>query len=197
MVCKWSFCKKLINFVNFFQIAAFLDPTTYRFLSNEDIAEGERLLLSEYDMSDSFNRLHINTAATTMTLSSTATSSSPIHQRSSSSTSKKSSLDDFFHVCEMTTKSNTSTIPAKNNLSFKEELCHYMSTAGSSTTFSEYWCDNETVLSKLSRFVKLYNCIPATSVPSESAFSIAEHYQRKARSSLSSTALRYFMVLRQ
>ena len=175
-----------------------MDPTTYRFLTDEDVAEGGRLLVSEFDVSGPFNRLNLDNPATIMTSTSTSISSSLNHQHTSSSTSKEnSSLDEFLHICEMISKSNSTNISTTNNLSFKEELCHYMSTAGPSSSFREYWCQNEIILPKLSQFVKLYNCISATSVSSESAFSIAGYYQRKVRSSLSSTALRHSMILRQ
>jgi hypothetical protein len=96
----------------------------------------------------------------------------------------------------MPSLSNSTTISIKKQLSFKEELCHYMATARTKSSFSNYWCQHEVLLPQLSQFVKRYNCIPCTSVPSESAFSIAGHIQRKARASLSSTALRYLMILR-
>ncbi|CAF5076479.1 unnamed protein product, partial [Rotaria magnacalcarata] len=176
-------------------IAAFLDPTSYQYLTDEDIGESERTLLSEFDVTQSFDRLQIDTSVTTTMSMSTST---PLgHQRTQNSTTpqEKLTLDEFFRMCEMPSASNVTTNSIKKQLSFKEELCHYMSTAGSSSKFSEYWCQHEMLLPQLSQFVKKYNCIPATSVPSESAFSIAGYLQRKARSSLSSTALRYSMVL--
>ncbi|CAF2180976.1 unnamed protein product [Rotaria magnacalcarata] len=178
-------------------IAAFLDPTSYQYLTDEDIGESERTLLSEFDVTQSFDRLQIDTSVTTTMSMSTST---PLgHQRTQNSTTpqEKLTLDEFFRMCEMPSASNVTTNSIKKQLSFKEELCHYMSTAGSSSKFSEYWCQHEMLLPQLSQFVKKYNCIPATSVPSESAFSIAGYLQRKARSSLSSTALRYSMVLRE
>ncbi|CAF3408737.1 unnamed protein product [Rotaria socialis] len=178
-------------------IAAFLDPTAYRYLTDEDSSEAERILLSEFDVTQLFDRLQIDTSVTTMMSMST---SRPLgHQSTQNSTTsqEKSTLDEFFRMCEMPSASNITTNSIKKQLSFKEELCHYMSTAGSSSKFSEYWCQHELLLPQLSQFVKRYNCISATSVPSESAFSIGVYLRRKARSSLSPTALRYPMILRE
>jgi hypothetical protein len=72
-----------------------------------------------------------------------------------------------------------------------------MATARSASNFSQYWLNHKANLSQLLQFVKRYNCIPATSVLCESKFSIAGYIQRKTRSSLSSSALRYTMVLRE
>ncbi|CAF1506058.1 unnamed protein product [Rotaria magnacalcarata] len=176
-------------------IAAFFDPTSYRYLTDEDISEAERILSAEFDATQLFDRLQIDTSVTTTMSMSTST---PLgHQRTQNSTTpqEKSTLDEFFRICEMPSAPNVTTNSIKKQLSFKEELCHYMSTVGSSSKFSDYWCQLEMLLPRLSQFVKKYNCIPATSVPSESAFSIAGYLQRKARSSLSSTALGYSMIL--
>jgi hypothetical protein len=48
----------------------------------------------------------------------------------------------------------------------------------------------------LARLVRHYCIMPMTSVASESAFSMAGYIQRKHRSSLSATTLRYSMLLR-
>ena len=165
----------------------------YSRLSAETIVEAEQALLSEFDI-QSFGRLQINTSATT-TNSMLASTQYPV---TSNSTTRQegTALDEFYRVCGISLPSNVSTISINKQLSFKEELCHYMSTAGSYSSFSLYWCQHEPVLPQLSKFVKRFCCIPATSVPSEAAFSVAGHIQRKSRASLSSTALRYLMILR-
>jgi len=105
-------------------------------------------------------------------------------------------LDEFYRLCGVPLSSNLHAASINKQLSFKEELCHYMSTARSYSNFSDYWRQHEANLPQLSKFVKRYCCIPATSISSEAAFSIAGHIQRKSRSSLSSTTLRYLMILR-
>ncbi|CAM4885604.1 unnamed protein product [Rotaria socialis] len=77
-------------------IAAFLDPTSYRYLTDENISEAERTLLSEFDVTQSFDRLQIDTSVTTTLSISTST---PLgHQRIQNRTTRqeKSTLDEFF-----------------------------------------------------------------------------------------------------
>ena len=175
-----------------------MDPTTYPYLSDEDIREAERLILFEFDIDQSFDRLQLNSSTITTT-SSMAISSSPTAQGCSTSTTRQgsSSLNDFLRMCEMPMPSKSATASVKKHLSFKEEICHYMATARTIPHFSDYWNHHRTLLPQMVQFVQRYNGIPATSVPSESAFSIAGHIQRKSRSALSSTSLRYLMVLRE
>ncbi|CAF1216161.1 unnamed protein product [Adineta ricciae] len=176
-------------------IAAFLDPTTYRLLEDEERFEAERLLLVEFDINQSLEGLRINIPATTANSESTSSHHEPML---SSTTSKQtSSLNEFLSICEMTLPECTPTPFVKETFTFKEELCHYMATNRSQSDFAKYWLQEEKNLPKLLQFVKRYNCIPATSVPAESAFSVAGYIQRKTRSSLSTTGLRYSMILRE
>ena len=62
--------------------------------------------------------------------------------------------------------------------------------------FSEFWYKNEKNMPLLATLVRKYCFIPATSVASESAFSVAGYVNRKERSSLSSDNLTYSMLLR-
>ncbi|CAF4613898.1 unnamed protein product, partial [Rotaria magnacalcarata] len=60
-------------------IAAFFDPTSYRYLTDEDISEAERILSAEFDATQLFDRLQIDTSVTTTMSMSTST---PLgHQR--------------------------------------------------------------------------------------------------------------------
>ncbi|CAF1233944.1 unnamed protein product [Rotaria magnacalcarata] len=63
-------------------------------------------------------------------------------------------------------------------------------------SFQEFWSSYEMELPRLAALVRAYNIRPASSVASESLFSIAGYVQRKQRSSLASNTLRYSMVLR-
>ncbi|CAF4788840.1 unnamed protein product, partial [Rotaria sp. Silwood2] len=64
------------------------------------------------------------------------------------------------------------------------------------TEFQEYWNKIQHYLPILTRMVRHFCIMPITSVASESAFSMAGCIQRKQRSSLSATTLRYSMLLR-
>jgi hypothetical protein len=63
--------------------------------------------------------------------------------------------------------------------------------------FSSFWVQYRERFSRLYRVAQRVNIIPATSVPSESIFSIAGYVARKQRTSLSSTSLRHLMVLKE
>ena len=108
--------------------------------------------------------------------------------------SRSTEIKDFNNMCGVTTnKSNDSN----KILSTKEEIALYISTKSQYSDISAYWHDNEQKLPKLSSLVRKYCMIQASSVASESAFSIANYIQRKERSSLSSENLRYSIFLRE
>jgi hypothetical protein len=54
----------------------------------------------------------------------------------------------------------------------------------------------KSILHTRATIVRKYCIIPSSSVPSESAFSVANFIQRKERNSLSSKCIKYSMVLR-
>jgi hypothetical protein len=91
---------------------------------------------------------------------------------------------------------NTKTDNRKT-LTIKEEIKQYNSLVGKcSSKFDVFWSKFANDLPKLSKLVRKYNTILATSVPSESAFSVANYIQRKHRASLSASSLRFCMVLK-
>jgi hypothetical protein len=59
-----------------------------------------------------------------------------------------------------------------------------------------FWRINQDLLPMLSFLVRRFCIIPASSVPSESASSVANFIQRKERSALSASQLRYSIMLR-
>jgi hypothetical protein len=63
--------------------------------------------------------------------------------------------------------------------------------------FASFWLQYKERFSRLYHVALRVNIIPATSVPSESIFSIAGYVARKQRTSLSSKSLRHLMVLKE
>ena len=63
--------------------------------------------------------------------------------------------------------------------------------------FSSFWTAHRHRFTRLYRVAQRINIVPATSVASESIFSIAGFVTRKQRSSLTSTSLRYLVVLKE
>ncbi|CAF2755436.1 unnamed protein product [Rotaria sp. Silwood2] len=79
----------------------------------------------------------------------------------------------------------------------KQEFSLHISTSTSCKDFQTYWDENKTRLPILASCARRYNCASTTSVASESAFSVAGYIDRKQRASLSTTTLRYLMLLKQ
>lgn len=103
-------------------------------------------------------------------------------------------FDEFDRVCGL--KSTTESSSGSKRLSVDEEISFFVKAVHSADHFQHFWKQNQTTLPRLASLVRRYNVCPATSVASESTFSIAGYLNRKQRSSLSSTAMRYSMVLK-
>ena len=108
--------------------------------------------------------------------------------------SRSEEIYDFNKICGIL--SNISNVSLKI-LSTKDELAKYISTKNQYSDIYAYWRDYKHKLPKLSSLVRKYCMIQASSVASESAFSIANYIQRKERSSLSAENLRYSIFLRE
>lgn len=86
----------------------------------------------------------------------------------------------------------TRTLSAEDELVlFTQLICSFKS------NFSAFWIQHRERFPRLYRIAQRVNIIPATSVPSESVFSVAGYVARKQRTSLSSTSLRHLMVLKE
>ncbi len=109
---------------------------------------------------------------------------------------KDDPLDLFLSKCGISTI-NTPTIT--NHLqprSNEDEIIFYCHKVQETESFEQFWNTYQHDLPRLVALVRAYNIRPATSVASESLFSIAGYVHRKQRSSLSANSLRYSMVLR-
>jgi hypothetical protein len=81
-------------------------------------------------------------------------------------------------------------------LSLKQEIAKFDSIDKSEYCFSSFWWKHQQLLPLLSQMARRYGSIPASSVPSESSFSVAGYAARKNRSSLSAKNLKYSMFLK-
>ncbi len=138
-----------------------------------------------------------------LTLHSSSTTNSSPSQNSSSLNNQQDKqsnlLNDLFLSCGLSIRKSSTT---KTNLALKpsaikEEIARYIANHADYNSFTEYWEKNQYQLPILTSIVRKYNIMCATSIECESAFSIAGHVQRKNRSSLAPTTLRYSMVLRE
>ena len=119
----------------------------------------------------------------------------------SSSTQSTPTSTDPLHrlaiLCGETEAFSTSAT-LKQPKTLDEELSAYIAAARplDVKNFKEFWMSYEKALPRLAQLVKRTHIIPATSVASESLFSIASFLNRKQRSALSSRTLRYLLVLK-
>ena len=81
-------------------------------------------------------------------------------------------------------------------LTFRQELTRFESLDKADHLFRTFWKKHENSLPMLSKLARRYGCVPASSVPSESSFSVAGYVVRKTRSSLSAKNLKYSMFLK-
>ncbi|CAF2049764.1 unnamed protein product [Rotaria magnacalcarata] len=128
-----------------------------------------------------------------------------IYEPGASQQRKNDPLDMFLIDCgilshaSLTTTTTTTTTTTYNTVqqrSIKEEHAFYLDRVQVGQSIQEFWSSYEMELPRLAALVRAYNIRPASSVASESLFSIAGYVQRKQRSSLASNTLRYSMVLR-
>ncbi|CAF3331156.1 unnamed protein product [Rotaria sp. Silwood2] len=179
-------------------VAAYLDPFTLAEMSTEEINEAEALIMREAETFAVAKKTSSTATATREQLQqpSTTSSSSSIN---SSKQSSLSTISRFRTSCRSSSIDSAATPKQEKKetpLTLKQELSAYISTSRSYEDYQSYWNEKKTLLPILSSFTRRYNCIPATSVASESAFSVAGYIDRKQRASLLPTTLRYLMLLK-
>lgn len=157
-----------------FQTGAFLEPALYQRLNENDRRAARKFLLSEMEL--------IRLPA--------ASQSSDDHPLPKKTSSK---FDLFTRLCGL---SESSTHGDQKSITIDEEISYYVKAAQAGDHFPSFWCRYGTKLRRLSSIVRRINSVPATSVASEACFSVAGYVSRKQRSSLSSSSLRYCMVLK-
>lgn len=92
----------------------------------------------------------------------------------------------------------TSTSSSDKILSIDDEIVLFcQSIQRFKGDFSSFWVQQRSRFTRLHQIAQRVNIIPATSVASESVFSIAGFVARKQRTSLTSNSLRYLMVLKE
>ena len=120
--------------------------------------------------------------------------SSPVSSNTSSVHSTQTLTERLMTMVGMPTP----TAPSTRLLSIEDELTLFtQSIQMFKGNFSSFWIHHRSRFTRLYRVAQRVNIIPATSVASESTFSIAGFVARKQRSSLTSNSLRYLMVLKE
>ncbi|CAF1488902.1 unnamed protein product [Adineta ricciae] len=156
-------------------IASFLDPETFVDISPED-KQKVKAILPAYMRKEA-----------QYTIQSTTSTPVVIHKPAQSLTEKLKMMVGI-----------STTVRATRPPSVEDEIILFNQAIQSyNGSFSAFWLQFRDQFPRLYRVALRVNIIPATSVPSETIFSIAGFISRKQRSSLSSTSLRHLMVLKE
>ena len=156
------------------QVASYVDPEIHQHLSEEDKQAAKRILPN---LMKNETALTINSTPQTSTVvKATATLTDKLKILVGMSVSAESS--------KLLTIDDELTLFTQAIQSYKGE-------------FASFWIQYRERFSRLYNVARRINIVSATSVPSESIFSIAGYVARKQRVSLSSTSLRYSMVLKE
>ncbi|CAF4269856.1 unnamed protein product [Rotaria magnacalcarata] len=166
-------------------IASFLNPTTYFYLrEDENFIETAKKLIVIKHKDQIMTSSHVTNSCSTRLLSKND-NNKPLR-----------AIESFLVNCEASFSSNSSSTSENNTFTIQQEIGYYTSSIDRETDFESFWKINQQNLPGLTNLARYYCMMPATSVASESAFSVAGYIQRKTRSSLSPTTLRYLMLLR-
>ncbi|CAF2163586.1 unnamed protein product [Rotaria magnacalcarata] len=156
-------------------VASYLDPESHKNSSREDKQAAKAILPNFMKME-------------TQSIIGSSTSTG------SSATKSNQTLTDKL---KMMVGMSTNVKPSRS-LSSEDELILFTQVIQSfKGDFSSFWIQYRERFSRLHKVAQRVNIIAATSVPSESIFSIAGYVARKQRTSLSSTSLRHLMVLKE
>lgn len=155
-------------------MGAFLEPSLYQRLNENDRRSARKLIANEMEL------IHLPASV----------QSSSGHVDQTKITNK---FDLFTRLCGLSGPMNRTV---GKILTIDEEISHYVKAVQAGDDFQAFWCQYRKKFTRLSSIVRRINVIPATSVPSEAAFSIAGYINRKQRSSLSPMSIRYSMVLK-
>jgi hypothetical protein len=145
------------------------------------------------EQTSSSNMIPLHSSQPQVTVSSSTTT-----HNDASRVPRRNALDVLSQMCgdPSPTVSSTSTSSTLKTLTIDEELSRYIAKATSGGDFQPFWNTHQSLFPRLAQLVRRYGIVPATSIASEAAFSVAGFIQRKQRSSLSPLTLQYSMVLK-
>lgn len=109
---------------------------------------------------------------------------------------QNSILNELTKQCGYVSQIQNNKGPEKN---ITDEITQYRSLVdvkANKFKFKEFWMRYRLDLPLLWSLAKQVSCIPASSIASESSFSVANYINRKERSTLSFKQLKYLMLVR-
>ena len=116
----------------------------------------------------------------------------PLTQKTAVISSKKNShMNNLFNFAGFSNNTMSNT----KKLTYNDELIAYLASE-KTKSFKALWNEHKNEWPILADYKRKLNIMTATSVPSESSFSIAGYAERKQRSRLSAKNLKYSMVVR-
>jgi hypothetical protein len=165
--------------------ATFLDPFVHDTLLPEHKSKAEKFLLNEVKKYRKTNSIIQNVSQ-----------SGSVSSAASQSVSSKGSmmLKKFLTKCGVNSMADAGD--QCRALTIPQEIARMISLSKTDQDFSTFWQKHEATMPLLAAQARKYLAIAATSVPSESAFSISNYVLRKNRLSLTSKNLKYCMFLK-
>jgi len=168
-------------------LAAYLDPTTFNFLDDSELTQAEKYIITISSANNNLLKDKTNQAINNTKIDRQQT----INKFFKFNSLIKHSRFNEKENNQACTSSNLKLKTVKEEIaSYKSEICN------SELDLSSFWKKNCTQLPLLASLVRKYLIIPASSVSSESSFSVANFIQRKERSALSSKSLKQAIILR-
>lgn len=174
-------------------------------MSNQELSSVESDIknIIKNETSNSQAGGHTASSITTTTASSitTTTASSNVSNKKDKVTSLMNFfLDTLSHDDDSKQNKKSTTSIAKQVTeeikSYRKLAMQFVSVFNDNHNPLEFWKQNQLALPYLTPLAKKYLSTPATSIKSESAFSISAYYGRKQRAQLSSTNLSFSVLLK-
>ena len=166
------------------QIAAFLDPETHNDMSQDDFSKAMEIVKQKLEQMSTTTSSSSTTTTTTSLPLSLPTSQMTLSKKDAA----KQRMNQLAGIGM--NQSNDRSITAAVEISL------FTNAIKTKQSFKEFWSTHSQSFPRLVTLVRRYSIVPATSVASESAFSICGFIARKQRSSLSSRTLRQLLVLK-
>lgn len=115
----------------------------------------------------------------------------PTTNKTTNSSKNNSHINSLLNFAGFVNNDSSNT----KKLTYSDELIAYLASE-KTKSFKAFWNEHKNEWPILADFIRKLNIMTATSVPSESSFSIAGYAERKQRSRLSAKNLKYSMVVR-
>ncbi|CAF1329931.1 unnamed protein product [Didymodactylos carnosus] len=169
------------------QVSALFDPKVHDLMSQDDKLNAENFIKDDYKKRAKASSKSSSSSANTI--------SSNDPGESATTPGQASKFDQFLNKCGV--KTTISSGNTKNrHLTIQQQLSKLRLLLKDNHDFMSFWSEYSSSILDLSKLARKYMAIPATSAPSEQAFSIVNYVARKNRLSLSSKSIKYTMYLK-